>query len=339
MKISIITTIYKAERDLPRLLDSMMTQKSSELEFFLIDNGSPDKCGEICEEYKRKDKRFVLYSIKDNVGYIRARNIGIRECSGDYFGFCDSDDYLEPGAYDRAVEIIKRSRCDLYVTSYRLHNTLTHTDCHPPYAKALYEGCEIKDIILPSAFGPVNGKGQLHGFMWKQVFRRSIAINRNLTFIEYLKPYEDQIFNIDFIRHCNKLYVDDNVIYNYIVNDASITSVLAKSYDYHGEYNRIISLYEEKLKRELDEEHRIANANTCFIMLSSQIVKLIHNAKSYSSFIKEYKCVFDVTKVRNIIGISHMTNSVKYSFTKFCIMHNMLRLLYTVLRGVLKIKR
>ena len=60
MKISIITTIYKAERDLPRLLESMMAQESSELEFFLIDNGSPDKCGEICEEYKRKDKRFVL---------------------------------------------------------------------------------------------------------------------------------------------------------------------------------------------------------------------------------------------------------------------------------------
>lgn len=339
MKISIITTIYKAERELPRLLDSMMAQESSELEFFLIDNGSPDRCGEICEEYKKKDKRFVLYSIKDNIGYIQARNIGIRECSGDYFGFCDSDDYLEPGAYDYAVERIKESRCDLYIASYKLHNALSYTVCNPPYAKALYEASEIKNTILPSAFGPVNGIGQLHGFMWKQVFRRSIAINQNLTFIEYLKPYEDQIFNIDFIKLCNRIYVDDNIIYNYIVNDASITSILAKSYDYKGEYNRLISLYEEKLKRESAEEHTIANANTCFIMLLSQIVKLASSVEGYSSFIKEYNCVFDVTKVRNIVGVSHISKSAKFSFTRFCIMHNMFRLLYMILRLGLKIKR
>ena len=58
MKVSIITTIYKAEKDLPRLLDSMMALKSPELEFFLIDNGSPDRCGEICAEYASRDSRL-----------------------------------------------------------------------------------------------------------------------------------------------------------------------------------------------------------------------------------------------------------------------------------------
>jgi hypothetical protein len=216
---------------------------------------------------------------------------------------------------------------------------LSYTVCNPPYSKGLYETIEIKDTILPSAFGPIDGRRQLHGFMWKQIFRRSIAINHSLTFVEYLKPYEDQIFNIDFIKHCNKIYVDDNVIYNYIVNDESITSVLAKSYDYKGEYNRLISLYKEKQKRETGEEHTIANANTCFIMLSSQIVKLVNSAERYSSFIEEYNYVFDVAKVRNIVGVAHISKSAKLSFTRFCIMHNMFRLLYIVLRFGLKIKR
>ena len=70
MKISIITTIYKAEKELPRLLDSMMAQKSSELEFFLIDNGSPDKCGEICRDYAKRHGRFKTFTIKDNIGHI-----------------------------------------------------------------------------------------------------------------------------------------------------------------------------------------------------------------------------------------------------------------------------
>ena len=94
MKISIITTVYKAEQDLPRLLDSMMAQKAPELEFFLIDNGSPDRCGEICREYAEKDPRFTVYTLEENIGYIRARNLGLEVCDGDYVGFCDSDDFL-----------------------------------------------------------------------------------------------------------------------------------------------------------------------------------------------------------------------------------------------------
>ena len=108
MRISIVTTIYKAEKDLPRLLESMMSLKSPDLEFFLIDNGSPDRCGEICKEYAKKDDRFFVRTLEDNIGYIRARMLGIRECHGDYVGFCDSDDYLEPDGYDHAFQVISQ---------------------------------------------------------------------------------------------------------------------------------------------------------------------------------------------------------------------------------------
>ena len=106
MKVSIVTTIYKAEKDLPRLLDSMMALKSPKLEFFLIDNGSPDRCGEICAEYAKKDNRFFVRTLEENIGYIRARMLGVQECHGDYVGFCDSDDHLEPGGYDHAIREI-----------------------------------------------------------------------------------------------------------------------------------------------------------------------------------------------------------------------------------------
>ena len=83
MRISIVTTIYKAEKDLPRLLDSMMALRNPDLEFYLIDNGSPDRCGEICAEYARKDSRFFVLTLKENIGYIRARMLGLKECHGD----------------------------------------------------------------------------------------------------------------------------------------------------------------------------------------------------------------------------------------------------------------
>ena len=274
MQLSIITTVYNAETDLPRLLDSMMAQQSRELEFFLIDNGSRDKSADICAEYAKKDCRFTVYRIKENVGYIQARNIGIQRCKGEYIGFCDSDDYLEPAAYDRAVAKLHLTNCDLYITTYRTHYAAASADAVLPYEKGLYEGKQISETILPTAFGPIRKKAMLHGFMWKQIIRRNIIIENGFSFNENLKPYEDQIFNIDVIGKCKSIYIDDNIIYNYISNTGSITAQLSQHHDYMAEWNRIATLYAEKKRRAVLPLYVCANANAAFFSIYSIILGL-----------------------------------------------------------------
>lgn len=277
MKVSIITTIYKAEKELPRLLDSMMALKSPELEFFLIDNGSPDRCGEICAEYAKKDSRFVVRTIKDNIGYIGARMLGIRESDGDYVGFSDSDDYLEPGGYDRAVEVIKRYDCDLYITAYNVHvgeEVSTHL---PPYSPGVYEGEQIINVIRPQAFGFLKGKDRLHGFMWKHVYRRSILINHDISLLEDVKPWEDQLFNIDVIDHCDRIYVDDQVIYNYFANLGSITANVFKNFDARDFWNKTRRLYLERTSRISCDLELRSNANASLYNLYSLVVNLCKN--------------------------------------------------------------
>ena len=261
MKVSIITTIYKAEKDLPRLLDSMMALKSPELEFFLIDNGSPDRCGEICSKYLKKDSRFVLRSLKTNIGYIRARKFGIQECDGDYVAFCDSDDYLEPGGYDHALEVIKEKECDLYITSHNVHTGDSVYVSYPPYKKGLYQAEAIKDVIMPQAFGFVKGRDRLHGFMWKQIYRRSILIDEHIDLIEELKPWEDQVFNIDMLLHCDRVYVDDCVIYNYFANTGSVTDMMIKNFDCEDYWAKARRLFIEKSQRATNDIEKRASAN------------------------------------------------------------------------------
>ena len=253
MKLSIITTVYKAEQDLPRLLDSMMAQKAPELEFFLIDNGSPDRCGEICREYVAKDPRFTVYTLEENIGYIRARNLGIEVCDGDYIGFCDSDDYLEPGGYDRAVEKIKETDCDFYIGSYRTVRGEARTDYAQPYAIGLYEGPRIAEVILPQLFGSVRGKPSLMAFEWKHIFRRELLLERQLRFLTDIKPYEDQIFNLDAARAAERIYVDDVILYNYVQNSASITAQINSNFSPEEEYARLLRGYEEKRMRALTD--------------------------------------------------------------------------------------
>jgi glycosyltransferase involved in cell wall biosynthesis len=339
--ISIITTIYKAEAYLPRLLDSMMALKSPELEFFLIDNGSPDRCGEICAEYAKKDNRFYLYSLKDNVGYIKARMLGIRECHGDYVGFCDSDDYLEPGGYDKAVQIIKEKDCDLYITSYKTHDGDIVNLNNPPFNKGMYEGEAIINCILPQAFGFLKGRDRLHGFMWKQVYRKSILLYNRFSLNEDLRPWEDQILNIDMIQHCESIFVDDTVIYNYFANSGSVTSSMIKDFDVNDFWRKVKLLYLEKNKRAHFRSEKRANANASILLLDLMVVSLCKN-KSLSSndlVIQLNQLLKEDPVVNSVLKDSSNTDlSIRLFFVKFCLRYKFYRFLVLTVRHQLRKK-
>ena len=306
MKISIITTVYKAENDLPRLLDSMMAQKSQELEFFLIDNGSPDNCGNICADYAKKDSRFKILTLDENVGYIKARNIGIQQVQADYIGFCDSDDFLEPGGYDRAIELIKKSSCDLFISSWNTVLGKSVKKNQLPYKNGVYRDQQITDIILPNAFGPVDGKGQLHGFAWKMIYKLECIKSKEITFVEALMPVEDQIFNIDVLRNCRTVYVDNHPIYNYVVNEKSITMKNVKLFDAKKSWGQIKLLYMYKKSRVSSEKELEASCNGT---ASSTYAFFLNAVKSNKNVIHASRVVLRtidknmLTEVRNHYSI------------------------------------
>ncbi len=339
MKISIITTVYKAEQDLPRLLESMMAQKAPELEFFLIDNGSPDRCGEICREYAEKDPRFTVYTLEENIGYIRARNLGLEVCDGDYVGFCDSDDFLEPGGYDRAVEVIRDTECDFYATAYR---TLSDTENVNllPFEPGLYEGERVRDALLPQVFGYLPGRSMLHGFMWKHILRRSIVTGNAIRFFEPLKPYEDQLFNIDVMKRSRRVFIDDQIIYNYIVNPQSITARLAADFDAAGEWNRIRGLYEQKLRR---SENALQHAALCSQGLMSLYAMALNMAKTKAistaagaKMLSEFGA--DGT-LADICRDADTSGNTLLTFVRRCLLNGHYRLLLTAITLGLKLRR
>ena len=339
MKISIITTIYKAEKDLPRLLDSMMEQKSQELEFFLIDNGSPDNCGNICRNYAKRDARFKVFTIKENVGYIQARNIGIQEVDADYIGFCDSDDYLEPGGYDYAVTKLKEINCDLYITAY---NTVIYNKavkCKIPFMKGLYLEKQINDVILPQAFGPLPNKPVLHGFAWKQIFRRSIFIENALRYLPELQPYEDQVLNIDFITKCTSVYIDDHLIYNYVVNPDSITAKIVANFDPVEEWKRIKNFYEEKECRVTGDIQKEALSNQMFEFLYALCLNAAKK-KSYSVFEleKKLKLCSDQSIISKMLAKTSSNFNFKKRIIKHCLINRYYKILLVAIRLGLKLR-
>lgn len=338
MKLSIITTVYKAENDLPRLLESMMAQRSPELEFFLIDNGSPDRCGEICREYAAKDPRFTVYTLEENIGYIRARNLGIEVCDGDYIGFCDSDDYLEPGGYDRALEKIKETDCDFYAAAYHTVGTEKRLDLLP-FEPGLYEDQAVRDALLPQLFGYLENRPMLHGFMWKHILRRSIVTANAIRFYEPLKPYEDQLFNIDVMKHSRRVYIDDSVIYNYIVNEQSITAKMTANFDAEAEWQRIRSLYEQKLRRSENALQHTALSNSAVwytYTIALNMVKCVH--LTHGDSVNLLRSFAQDGTIATFCRDSKVSGRV-LRFTKLCLLCRQYGFLLRTIETALKLRR
>ena len=120
--VSVIVPVYKVEDVLARCLDSLCRQSLKEIEIILVDDASPDRCGEICEEYAEKDSRFRVYHHPENRGLSAARNTGIAHATADYLMFVDSDDWVHEEFCKLPYECAVRYQVDLVMFRYQRFN-------------------------------------------------------------------------------------------------------------------------------------------------------------------------------------------------------------------------
>ena len=153
-ELSIIVPVYKVEKYLPRCIDSILAQTFGDFELILIDDGSPDGCGRICDEYARKDKRIVVIHQK-NMGVSAARNAGLDIARGRYIGFVDSDDWIEPRMYEVMMDAIRENGADMAVCGVR------YADEDGKFTRAdmLSEGVYSRDGLLEDVFAMPNRLG------------------------------------------------------------------------------------------------------------------------------------------------------------------------------------
>lgn len=116
-KLSIIVPVYKVEAFLDKCVESILAQTYKDYELILVDDGSPDRCGDMCEAWAKKDDRILVIH-KDNGGLSDARNAGINVARGDYIGFVDSDDYIKPDMFEVLVNNLEENGADISMCGY-----------------------------------------------------------------------------------------------------------------------------------------------------------------------------------------------------------------------------
>lgn len=243
-KISVIIPVYQVEKYLERCVESVKNQTMQDFECILVDDGSTDRSGEMCDQYVQQQPGFSVIH-KKNGGLSSARNAAVEVAQGEYICFLDSDDLLHPQMLELMLDAIEKTKADMVTTG--LQEFTTDTVSVQPIEQAEVDviGQDIFiDHLLPCNFGriSVTACGKL--------YRREIF--RNLRFPEG-KIYEDLHVYLDVLLSCQKIAILNTALYYYYKNPASITRSNYLAHNRFGEFQvreGYISFFENRGLRE-----------------------------------------------------------------------------------------
>ena len=204
--ISVIIPVYNVEPYIKRCLDSVIGQTYESLEIILIDDGSPDNCGKICDEYARMDDRVTVVH-KKNGGVGAARNTGIDMAQGKWITFVDPDDWLEVDCCKCVLQVADKTDCDLDNDEYG--NTLR---TFPPLASRMLSSENLREIQLNILASDVTLFGFQCATPWGKLYRRRFLMKYLCRFPVDIKKRQDVLFNLNCLEHI-ALYHDFDALY------------------------------------------------------------------------------------------------------------------------------
>ena len=213
--VSIIVPVYNAAHTIGRCIESILNQQYTDFELFLVDDGSRDGSGIICDAYAKRDSRIRVIH-KENSGVSDTRNMALDLAQGTYLQFLDSDDWITPDATSSLVRAAEANRCDLVIADfYRVIGE-----------RVSRKGDIEEDSVLTreefSAHMMENPADFYYGVLWNKLYRRDIVEAHHLRMDPDISWCEDFMFNLEYIRYAERFYALQIPIYYYVKTKGSL---------------------------------------------------------------------------------------------------------------------
>lgn len=293
--ISVVVPIYKVEKYLNKCVDSIINQTYKNLEIILVDDGSPDNCGKICDDYAKKDSRIKVVH-KENGGLSDARNAGMKIVTGEYVSFIDSDDYVSLDFIETLYDIsIKENNdiveCELYRFKEDDEIRISNTPI------------EIESFETKEALSMLIQEKQFRQHVWNKLYKSDIALK---VIFEKGKLNEDEFWTYQIFGQAKKVSKINKQMYFYLQRESSIMG---------NNYNlRRLDALEAKVNRqkyieekfpELSLISKIDLYGTCMFAYQS-VLKFMSgkDKKKAISIIKSYrnKCNLSFSEIKTVPG-------------------------------------
>ena len=224
VKVSVIVPVYNCEAFLPECVGSLRAQTLESLEMIFVCDGSPDNSLAVLREYEKKDSRIRVIAFEQNRGVSAARNAGIDAAQGEYVIFCDGDDWIEPGMYQRLYDMAKAHDAD--VSFCRVFKDYAHKQENVPLGfdtGARFDKAAIRETLIPAMLSKETDSDDLplSGYTPRNLFRRDLIGSHR--FREEIRYAEDLLFIIECMLDAKAAVAVDEAYYHYRFHGGSVT--------------------------------------------------------------------------------------------------------------------
>lgn len=215
VKVSVIVAVYCVDKFICRCLESLRNQSLRDIEILLIDDGSPDLSGKICDEYAQKDVRFKAYH-KQNEGVSSARQMGLDNAKGEYVIHVDPDDWVESTMLEELYNVAKLKNADLVVCDF--YNEINNRSYYRKQQPSALTGKSFFYDLINS----------LHGSCCNKLVRRSLFNDFGITFSKDVIMWEDKFVNLQIAENIERIEYYPKAFYHYVVNDCGAVASFTK---------------------------------------------------------------------------------------------------------------
>ena len=282
--ISIIIPVYNVEKYLKECLESVINQTYTNLEIILVDDGSTDGSGNICDEYKKRDTRIKVIH-KENGGVSIARNLGLNYVNGQYIGFIDSDDYVEPEYCEKLLKSIKENNVQCALCKFdKVYEKKNQNNTFESNYIMDANGLIMEILDVQKGFGFCTQK------LWTKNALVDIRYNENI------KVGEDSLFCIESCKNINKVFVVNEKLYHYRFNENS----LVRKFDekYAQKYLRAMQETKKYIDKNYNKPEIIKKFNNYIVYnILIIVINYCFNRNNKMSIIKQIEELKKVCKI------------------------------------------
>ena len=255
--ISVIVPIYNVENYLRKCIESIVNQTHKNLQILLVDDGSSDQSGNICEEYALLDNRIKVIH-KDNEGPASARKAGIALARGEYIGFVDADDYIDADFYQRLLSDIIENNVDFVHSAYITEDNGTQI-FNNMYKTGIYELEDLQAEFIKAYILKMDSNVHMNHNLFSKLFRTDLIKTSDSVVPASQTRGEDMILVCSCILNSKRIFLDTEARYHYIIRSNSIThcNQMESVIDFADLYKCLINLFGqygvlEKVRKDLE---------------------------------------------------------------------------------------
>ena len=269
MLFSVIVPIYKVEKYLKRCIESVLNQSCKDFELILVDDGSPDNCPRICDDYASENSNIRVVH-KENGGLVSARQAGVKIASGEYVFNLDGDDALLPNALECAKHIILETNADIVCLSHKeYHDGQTKDVANDVVPVGFYNKEDMKKYVYPHILSDKNMKNIFY-FVWGKAVRRTLITPHQLNVTTKISLGEDLSCIVPCYLDANSFYMDNTPVYLYTIRDDSLTTNF-RTKQLTDLTEVITGFYNLTVQKPIDFDEQIARYSCfmCFAILAA----------------------------------------------------------------------